>query len=195
MNKKEAISSFCSKRIWRKVWYLVLIFFYPYLLHADEGMWMLSNLNKKTRKAMKEMGLKMSADQLYNTSHPSLKDAVVNFGNFCSGVVVSEDGLVFTNHHCGFSCVQQHSSVEHDYLKDGFVANSRKEELPNPELFVSFLQRTENVTSKIQKAITSGMTEAERDMAVDSMMVLIKDEVSAKRFYIGWYCRCLLWRQ
>lgn len=180
MNKKEAISSFCSKRIWRKVWYLVLIFFYPYLLHADEGMWMLSNLNKKTRKAMKEMGLKMSADQLYNTSHPSLKDAVVNFGNFCSGVVVSEDGLVFTNHHCGFSCVQQHSSVEHDYLKDGFVANSRKEELPNPELFVSFLQRTENVTSKIQKAITSGMTEAERDMAVDSMMVLIKDEVSAK---------------
>ena len=85
---------------------------------ADEGMWMLGNLNKQTRKAMKELGLQMPADKLYNPKKPSLKDAVVSFGGFCSGVVVSEDGLVFTNHHCGFSSVQQHSSVEHDYLKD-----------------------------------------------------------------------------
>ena len=84
---------------------------------ADEGMWMLGNLNKQTRKAMKELGLQMPADKLYNPKKPSLKDAVVSFGGFCSGVVVSEDGLVFTNHHCGFSSVQQHSSVEHDYLK------------------------------------------------------------------------------
>ena len=99
---------------------------------ADEGMWMLGNLNKQTRKAMKELGLQMPADKLYNPKKPSLKDAVVSFGGFCSGVVVSEDGLVFTNHHCGFSSVQQHSSVEHDYLKNGFVAHSRAEELPNP---------------------------------------------------------------
>ena len=95
---------------------------------ADEGMWMLGNLNKQTRKTMKELGLQMPADKLYNPKKPSLKDAVVSFGGFCSGVVVSEDGLVFTNHHCGFSSVQQHSSVEHDYLKDGFVARSRAEE-------------------------------------------------------------------
>lgn len=101
-------------------------------MHADEGMWMLGNLNKETRKTMKELGLQMPADQLYSTRHPSLKDAVVSFGGFCSGVVVSEDGLVFTNHHCGFSSIQQHSSVDHDYLKDGFTAHSREEELPNP---------------------------------------------------------------
>ena len=84
---------------------------------ADEGMWMLGNLNKQTRQTMKELGLQMSVNKLYNTKRPSLKDAVVSFGGFCSGVVVSGDGLVFTNHHCGFSSIQQHSSVEHDYLK------------------------------------------------------------------------------
>ena len=116
---------------------------------ADEGMWMLGNLNKQTRKAMKELGLQMPADKLYNPKKPSLKDAVVSFGGFCSGVVVSEDGLVFTNHHCGFSSVQQHSSVEHDYLKNGFVAHSRAEELPNPELCVRFLLLTEDVTKRV----------------------------------------------
>ena len=108
-----------------------------WVVQADEGMWMLGNLNKQTRRAMKELGLQMPADKLYSARRPSLKDAVVSFGGFCSGVVVSEDGLVFTNHHCGFSSVQQHSSVEHDYLKDGFVARNRSEELPNPELYAA----------------------------------------------------------
>ena len=99
---------------------------------ADEGMWILGNLNKQTCKSMKELGLKMPANKLYNPDKPSLTDAVVSFGGFCSGVVVSEDGLVFTNHHCGFSAIQQHSTLEHDYLKDGFVARDRSEELPNP---------------------------------------------------------------
>ena len=94
---------------------------------ADEGMWMLGNLNKQTRRTMKELGLQMPVNKLYNTKRPSLKDAVVSFGGFCSGVVVSGDGLVFTNHHCGFSSIQQHSSVEHDYLKDGFVAHNLSE--------------------------------------------------------------------
>ena len=147
---------------------------------ADEGMWMLGNLNKQTRKTMKELGLQMPADRLYNPKKPSLKDAVVSFGGFCSGVVVSEDGLVFTNHHCGFSSVQQHSSVEHDYLKDGFVARSRAEELPNPELYVRFLLRTEDVTKRVLGVVKPSMNEMERSSAVDSMMMVIGGEVSLK---------------
>lgn len=145
---------------------------------ADEGMWMLGNLNKETRKSMKELGLQLPASKLYNPKRASLKDAVVSFGGFCSGVVVSEDGLVLTNHHCGFSSVQQHSSVDHDYLRDGFVARSREEELPNPDLYVRFLLRTEDVTKRVLKAVKPGMTEVERVSVVDSMMMVIGSEVS-----------------
>ena len=95
-------------------------------------------------------------------------------------MVVSEDGLVFTNHHCGFSSVQQHSSVEHDYLKDGFVARNRSEELPNPELYVRFLLRTENVTKRVLGAVKPEMTEPERSGAVDSVMFAISEEVARK---------------
>ena len=151
-----------------------------WVVQADEGMWMLGNLNKQTRRAMKELGLQMPADKLYSSRRPSLKDAVVSFGGFCSGVVVSEDGLVFTNHHCGFSSVQQHSSVEHDYLKDGFVARNRSEELPNPELYVRFLLRTENVTKRVLGAVKPEMTEPERSGAVDSVMFAISEEVARK---------------
>ena len=151
-----------------------------WVVQADEGMWMLGNLNKQTRRAMKELGLQMPADKLYSARRPSLKDVVVSFGGFCSGVVVSEDGLVFTNHHCGFSSVQQHSSVEHDYLKDGFVARNRSEELPNPELYVRFLLRTENVTKRVLGAVKPEMTEPERSGAVDSVMFAISEEVARK---------------
>lgn len=160
--------------------FALCILFFTSTLHADEGMWMLGNLNKEVRKTMQELGLQMPVDKLYNPKKPSLSDAVVSFGGFCSGVVVSADGLVFTNHHCGFSSIQQHSSVEHDYLKDGFVARTHQEELPNPELFVRFLLRSEDVTRRVLKAVKPSMTEAERTIAVDSMMLLIGEEVSAK---------------
>lgn len=162
-----------------KLFAIIILFFIP-VLHADEGMWMLGNLSKGTRQTMKELGLQMPADQLYSQKKPSLKDAVVSFGGFCSGVVVSEDGLVFTNHHCGFSSIQQHSSVKNDYLKDGFVARNRSEELPNPELYVRFLLRTENVTRRVLKAVKPAMTEGERGLAIDSMIIIIGDEVSKK---------------
>lgn len=158
---------------------LIVLFIVP-VLHADEGMWLLGNLNKQTRQTMKELGLQLPAEKLYNPKKPCLADAVVSFGGFCSGVVVSDDGLVFTNHHCGFSSVQQHSSVEHDYLKDGFVARNRNEELANPELYVRFLLRTENVTKRVLKATKPSMTESERRVAIDSLMILIGDEVAAK---------------
>lgn len=147
---------------------------------ADEGMWMPGNLNKQTRRTMKESGLQLSADKLYHPRHASLKDAVVSFGGFCSGVVVSEDGLVFTNHHCGFDAVQQHSTVEHDYLRDGFVARSRAEELPNPELYVRFLLRQEDVTRRVLSVVTPDMDESARTAAVDSMRLVIGGEASRK---------------
>ncbi|WP_303011815.1 S46 family peptidase [uncultured Bacteroides sp.] len=149
---------------------------------ADEGMWLLGNLrkDKQTDRVMRELGLQMPVNKIYNPRKPSLADAVVSFGGFCSGVVVSEDGLVFTNHHCGFSSIQQHSSVEHDYLKDGFVARSLEEELPNPELYVRFLLRTENVTKRVLSVARHAKTESERQAAVDSVMNAIGMEVSEK---------------
>ena len=161
---------------------LVLSLLSLFLLHvlpvrADEGMWMLGNLDKKTRKEMKALGLRMPADKLYSEKKPSLKDAIVSFGGFCSGVVVSEEGLVFTNHHCGFSCIQQHSTVEHDYLKNGFVAANYEDELLNPELYVRFLLRQENVTQRVLAPVLPDMDEAQRSSVVDSMMYLIESEV------------------
>lgn len=145
--------------------------------HADEGMWMLGHLDKATRRTLKEMGLRLSADELYHPRRPSLKDAVVSFGGFCSGVVVSGDGLVLTNHHCGFSSIQQHSTVEHNYLNDGFVACNRDEELPCPELYVRFLLRQENVTRRVLSAVKPDMDEMDRSQAIDSVRMQIVGEV------------------
>ena len=147
---------------------------------ADEGMWLLGGLSKQTQVTMKKMGLQLPFSKLYSPKRPSLTNAVVSFGGFCSGIVVSDDGLVFTNHHCGFSCVQQHSSVEHDYLKEGFVAHTRNDELPNPELYVRFLLRTENVTKRVLKNLDSAMSETKRTSVVDSLISVIGDEISRK---------------
>lgn len=150
----------------------------PFLtVYAGEGMWMLSTLSTRTKQLMKEMGLEIPFNRIYNTdSIPCLKDAIVSFGGFCSGVVVSDDGLVFTNHHCGFGAIQQHSTVGHDYLKDGFVAHTKEEELPNPDLYVSFLVRTEDVTRRVLSSVTPGMPETERRAVVDSITLLIQEE-------------------
>ena len=150
------------------------------LANADEGMWMLGNLDKDTRRTMKDLGLELSAKQLYDPHRPSLKDAVVSFGGFCSGVVVSGEGLVLTNHHCGFSSIRQHSTVEHDYLTDGFCAPTHADELPCPELFVRFLVRQENVTRRVLSAVRPGMDEGDRSMAIDSVMWVIEREVMAQ---------------
>ena len=165
----------------QKQWLLAIVCLWATALtYADEGMWMLGDLNKETRRTMKELGLELTAKQLYDPARPSLKDAVVSFGGFCSGVVVSRDGLVFTNHHCGFSSIRQHSTVEHDYLRDGFVARSHEEELPCPELYVRFLVRQENVTKRVLSVVSPGMDESDRSMAIDSVMWVIGHEVMEK---------------
>jgi hypothetical protein len=116
-------------------------------LFADEGMW-LPFLLGKNYDQMKKLGLKITPDQIYSVNNSSLKDAIVNFGNFCTGEVVSQDGLILTNHHCGFDAVQSHSSIEHDYITDGFWAMDRSQELTNPGLTVTFLIRMEEITER-----------------------------------------------
>ncbi len=116
---------------------------------AREGMWIPALLDKYNIEEMQQMGFKLSADDVYSINHNSMKDAVVLFGSGCTGELVSHDGLLLTNHHCGYSSIQSHSSVEHDYLTDGFWAASREQELSNPGLKVRFLDRMNDVTDSV----------------------------------------------
>ncbi len=129
--------------------------------NADEGMWLPSLIENRISD-MQEKGFKLSAQDIYDINQASLKDAVVLFGRGCTGELISSEGLLLTNHHCGYGQIQQHSSVEHDYLRDGFWAMNRSEELPNKGLTVSFLERMEDVTGLILKGYTPEMTEEER---------------------------------
>ncbi|MBT5426337.1 MAG: serine protease, partial [Bacteroidetes bacterium] len=106
---------------------------------ADEGMWLLPLLEKLNIGTMTEMGLELTAEDIYSVNHSSLKDAIAIFGGGCTSEIVSAQGLLLTNHHCGYGSIQSHSTVEHDYLKDGFWAASFEEELANPGLAVIFL--------------------------------------------------------
>lgn len=133
---------------------------------ADEGMWLLPLLKKLNMDKMTEMGLKLSAEDIYSINKSSLKDAVVIFGGGCTGEIISDKGLLITNHHCGYGQIQAHSSVEHDYLKDGFWARSMDEELPNPGLSVTFLVRIEDVTKKINSKLKDNMSDSERNQAI-----------------------------
>ncbi|MBQ3608841.1 MAG: S46 family peptidase [Bacteroidaceae bacterium] len=130
-------------------------------LHADEGMWLPSEILKKI-KDIQSQGFKLSAEDIYSVNKSSLKDAVVRFGGGCTGELISNEGLLITNHHCGFGQIQSHSSVEHDYLRDGFWAMSRAEELPNPGLSVSFLEYMQDVTDEVLKGYKTKMTEEKR---------------------------------
>ena len=119
---------------------------------ADEGMWLLPLLEKMNGKAMKEMGCELTPKQIYDINNTSLKDAIVQFGGGCTGEIVSSEGLLLTNHHCGYSNIQKLSSVEHDYLKDGYWAMNRNEELPCEGLTVTFLEYMQDITGILEKA-------------------------------------------
>ena len=130
---------------------------------ADEGMWLLQLMQEQhLADRMKAQGLLLEADDIYNPNRVSLKDAVGIFGGGCTGEIISPDGLILTNHHCGYGAIQQHSSVEHDYLTDGFWAKSRKEELPTPGLKFTFIERIEDITDIVNAKIAAKeITESE----------------------------------
>lgn len=129
---------------------------------ADEGMWLLMFLDKQTYKDMKAKGLKLTSKQIYDINNASLKDAIIQFGRGCTGEIVSSQGLILTNHHCGYSSIQSHSTVEHDYLSNGFWAYSKSEELPTPGLTAKFFIRMEDVTSEVLQGVTDNTSENDR---------------------------------
>ncbi|MBQ9701503.1 MAG: S46 family peptidase, partial [Bacteroidales bacterium] len=142
---------------------LLIAAFQP--LKADEGMWLPALISQRIGD-MQAKGFKLSAEDIYSVNQASLKDAVVLFGSGCTGELVSDEGLLFTNHHCGYGYIQKHSSVEHDYLKDGFWALSRADELPNPGLTVRFLERMEDVTALVLKGYKPAKMDEEQRQAL-----------------------------
>ena len=149
---------------------------------ATEGMWLPLLLEKLNEREMKSLGMKISAKDIYNINSGSLKDAIVSFGGFCTGEIISNKGLVLTNHHCGFDAVQNHSTLEHNYIKDGFWAMNNGEELPNPGLFVTFIVRIEDVTKQVLNGVTSKMSESERQSQVDKNMESLRNIVKKESY-------------
>ena len=136
--------------------------------HADEGMWTLYNLPQAVYETMKMEGYQLPYEQLYSADNAIMK-AVVNFSGYCSGVVVSPDGLVFTNHHCGFESIRSHSTVEHDYMLNGFIAKSYEEELPNENMFVSFMVEQKDITDQLLAQGLDTLSKSRRAQLLDSI--------------------------
>ncbi len=183
----------------KKYFFFLFVFYCSLFVSAapDEGMWTLNDLPKVVYETMKQEGYQLPNEQLYE-GDSAIMQAVVNFSGYCSGVVVSPDGLVFTNHHCGFEAIRSHSTVEHDYMLNGFVSKSYDEELPNEDLFVSFMIEQRDVTDEITTLLT-GKNASEKADCVDSIEnawqkdIRQKDStlrVEVKPFYEGnkYYC-------
>ena len=153
-------------------------------VRADEGMWLLSLIQKVNMDEMTKMGLELTAEQIYSVNNSSLKDAVgaLDYGS-CTSELVSPDGLLLTNHHCGYGEIQYHSSVENDYLKDGFWAMTREEELPNEGKTVSFLVRMEEVTDRVLADVTEEMSSEERAAKVREVVAQLRNEATEGTHY------------
>jgi hypothetical protein len=160
----------------------------------DEGMWLPMFMKDYNYEQMQKLGLKLTEEQLYDINHSSLKDAIVQLGGgFCTGEMISKDGLMLTNHHCGYQFIVNHSTEAHDYLKEGFWAMSKEEELPNEGFTVAFLVRMEDVTKMVLDSIKEGVSEATRTKAIEKTINKLKKEnsedgkytVSVKPFYEG----------
>lgn len=169
----------------KKIFSVFLIVFvsFGFRAKADEGMWLLPLIEKLNIGTMTQMGLKLSAEDIYSLNKACLKDAVVIFGGGCTGEIVSSQGLILTNHHCGYSSIQSHSSVDHDYLKDGFWAKTKEEELPNQGLAVTFLIRIEDVTDQVLVNVKPGMSETDRNAAISDARMSVEKKASEDNNY------------
>ena len=170
----------------KTILYLIAIYFaiIPNL-RADEGMWIPLLLNKYNIKDMQAKGFKLTAEDIYSINKASLKDAVMIFGGGCTAELISDQGLLITNHHCGFGSIQRHSSVEHDYLTNGFWAMNKSEELPNQGLTVTFLERMEDVTSQVLANVNDNMSEEERQQEIAKQIQMIEIKAAKNGKYVS----------
>jgi hypothetical protein len=162
---------------------LILVVSFGFKAKADEGMWLLPLIEKLNMGKMTALGLKLSADDIYSINKACVKDAIVIFGGGCTAEIVSPQGLVLTNHHCGYGSIQAHSSVDHDYLRDGFWAKTKEEELPNPNLSVTFLIRIEDVTTQVLANVKQGMSETDRTAAINEARQTIEKKAAEGNNY------------
>ncbi|MEA3505443.1 MAG: S46 family peptidase [Bacteroidota bacterium] len=169
----------------RKLIIAVVIFMFAFqpVVKADEGMWLPFLVKRLNYVDMQKEGLQLTAEEIYSVNHSSLKDAIIIFGRGCTGEMISDKGLILTNHHCGYPHIQSHSSVEHDYLTDGFWAQSYEEELPNPGLTAKFLVRIEDVSEKINSELNDSMGEEDRDAKIDELSKVIEEEAEKDNGY------------
>lgn len=172
---------------------LILLLFIPSLLPAQGGMWIPLLLEKQNEKEMKALGLKLEADDIFSNVDPSLKDAVCQFAGGCTGEMISPEGLLLTNHHCGFGAIQQLSSLEKNYVEDGYWAKNRSEELPAPGVTATFISRIEDVTALALMGVTENMSESTRQGQIDKNLAQIRvntkkekwEDILIRPFYNG----------
>ncbi len=169
----------------KKLFAFLLIFVSTFTtsLKADEGMWLPIFIERLNYVDMEKMGLHLTPEEIYSINNSSLKDAIVIFGRGCTAGIVSPEGLLFTNHHCGYGLIQSHSTIEHDYLTDGFWAMSKREELPNEGLTVRFLVRIEDVTERVLSKLNDDMTESDRSDTIRKTGKAISDEATKDTHY------------
>ncbi|AWI25641.1 S46 family peptidase [Flavobacterium pallidum] len=177
----------------KKIILFFLLALSAFPMRADEGMWFLMFIERLNHRDMEKMGLQLTADEIYSINHHSLKDAIVQFNGGCTAEIVSKDGLVLTNHHCGYDAIAELSTAEQNYLKNGFWAKDRKSEMKPSSLFVRFFVRMDDVSKRILSKLNDKMTEAERDKAIAAEIALIEKEnneggkytVSVRSFFQG----------
>lgn len=162
---------------------LFMLVFAVIPVKADEGMWLPMMIKRLNQRDLQKMGLQLTPEEIYSVNNSSLKDAIVSLGGFCTGEIISDQGLMLTNHHCAYDAIRDHSSVENDYLTDGFWAMSKEEEKPNQGLTASFLVRMEDVTERVLAALNDEMSEAERRKAAGAVAREIEKEASADTHY------------
>ncbi len=162
------------------------------IARADEGMW-LPFLLGKNYEDMKKHGLRLTQEELYSVNHSSIKDAIISFGGFCTGEIISKQGLILTNHHCGYDAIAEASTTEHNYLDDGFWAKNNAEEIPVPGLHATFIVRIDDVTETVLKELNDSMTEDERNVKIKEVIAILQKDAeegnnykaSVETFYEG----------